>query len=194
MPITECPAGVRLLEYLTRKGFFIPAFCDGNGACGRCRIRLLRGSLPVTPSDRSFLKASEIADGWRLACCAVTQGAVTVEIPAEAESTVKPLHTAAADRAAKSQRTYALAVTADSAALVDLTGRSVVGIGNDADTLLAKYPDAADGLSRVVSTIPETDGAEILSPEEACRIVWSGDPSEYAGDAALEGLICLLFR
>ena len=76
----HCPAGVNLLDYLGRNGIELPAFCDGNGVCGRCRIRVTEGTLPVTQSDTSFLSSEMLRQGWRLACRAITAEPVTVEV------------------------------------------------------------------------------------------------------------------
>jgi len=55
--------------------------CGGNGTCGKCKIEILSGSLPITPADRRLLSEQELAAGIRLACQA--------DIPADV--TVRPL-------------------------------------------------------------------------------------------------------
>lgn len=188
MPKIICPAGVQILDYLTRRGYSIPAFCSGNGACGRCRVRVTEGSLPVTPSDRSFLSEAALAEGWRLSCCAVTDAPVTVELPAAPSDAEKPLHTLAADRAAAAQHRYALAVTPEQAALVDLTACTVTGIAADAPTLLQRYPDAEKGLCCVL-----TSGCTAAFPCDRMKIPPESAAALGGGDA-LEGLILYLFR
>lgn len=55
--------------------------CGGNGNCGKCRIKIKKGTLPVTAADKRHLSEAELADGIRLACQA--------DIPADVE--VQPL-------------------------------------------------------------------------------------------------------
>ena len=46
-----------------------PPLCSGLGRCGRCRVRLSGGPLPVPlPMEERVLDAEELAQGWRLAC------------------------------------------------------------------------------------------------------------------------------
>src|SRR5512136_2472749 len=58
--------GTSLQDVLFAQGVEFP--CGGRGRCKGCRIRVLSGSLPVTPEDELKLTQAEIAAGWRLAC------------------------------------------------------------------------------------------------------------------------------
>lgn len=46
----------------------IPQPCGGRGTCGRCKVRVLNGSLDVTDADRAFFSCAQLEAGWRLAC------------------------------------------------------------------------------------------------------------------------------
>ncbi|HIR92874.1 MAG TPA: DUF4445 domain-containing protein [Candidatus Egerieimonas intestinavium] len=72
--------GENLLDILRRGGVGLSAPCGGAGTCGKCRIRVLRGSLPITDKDREKLTAKELEQGIRLACRAIPQGTVYVEL------------------------------------------------------------------------------------------------------------------
>ncbi len=54
--------------------------CGGESACGGCKVRVLDGEVPVTLAMRDALSEEEIRDGWRLACCALAEGRVVVEV------------------------------------------------------------------------------------------------------------------
>ena len=54
--------------------------CGGESACGGCKIRVLSGHIPVTATMRQALSEAEIAQGWRLACCAEARESVVVEV------------------------------------------------------------------------------------------------------------------
>lgn len=66
----ECEAESVLIDALREHGVRIDAPCGGGGRCGKCRVRVMGGELPVTAEDRRFLSEREIATGVRLACTA----------------------------------------------------------------------------------------------------------------------------
>ena len=43
--VIECNAGDNLLELARRANVAIDAPCSGNGSCGKCRVKLVEGSL-----------------------------------------------------------------------------------------------------------------------------------------------------
>jgi uncharacterized 2Fe-2S/4Fe-4S cluster protein (DUF4445 family) len=66
-----------LREPLASFGMEFP--CGGEGWCGSCKVRVLEGTLRVTPEDQSVFTEEELAAGWRLACRAHATGFVTLE-------------------------------------------------------------------------------------------------------------------
>ena len=74
----EVPRGTPLQEVLFAYGVEFP--CGGRGRCKRCRVRLLSGSLPVTPEQQQVLGPQDLAEGWRLACHAQADGDLSLEI------------------------------------------------------------------------------------------------------------------
>lgn len=66
----DCEAGSILIETLRQHGVRMDAPCGGSGRCGKCRVRVVNGELPVTAEDRAFLSVREIEAGVRLACVA----------------------------------------------------------------------------------------------------------------------------
>ncbi|MCL2127817.1 MAG: ASKHA domain-containing protein, partial [Treponema sp.] len=79
-------AGTSLLKALQAAGIYIPAICGGKGSCGKCRLRLASGTLPVTDADRACFSSDELNGGWRLACAAFPSGDITAELPETGES------------------------------------------------------------------------------------------------------------
>ena len=59
-------AGEDIVGLLKKSGF--PFVCGGAGTCGKCRVKVLSGSVPVTDADRIFFSSEELEDGMRLAC------------------------------------------------------------------------------------------------------------------------------
>lgn len=75
----ECSIGDNLLELARRANVAIDAPCSGNGSCGKCRVKLVEGSLESIQSRH--ISDEEYEAGWRLSCnCRVT-GDVTVFVP-----------------------------------------------------------------------------------------------------------------
>ena len=71
--------GDNLLAAAQRANVAIDAPCSGNGACGKCRVKLLSGELD-SPRTR-HISDEEYAQGWRLSCVSKVMGDVTVEVP-----------------------------------------------------------------------------------------------------------------
>ncbi len=72
-------AGDILLDVARAANVPIDAPCSGNGACGKCRVRVLEGELDSLPSQH--ISDAELAEGWRLACGSRIAGDVTVLVP-----------------------------------------------------------------------------------------------------------------
>ncbi|AFM28077.1 ASKHA domain-containing protein [Desulfomonile tiedjei] len=72
----------RLIVFQDQKIMTAP--CGGRGQCGRCRIRLLEGTVnEPTESETKLLSADELNQGVRLACQTEVLGPVKIEIPPE---------------------------------------------------------------------------------------------------------------
>jgi uncharacterized 2Fe-2S/4Fe-4S cluster protein (DUF4445 family) len=74
----EVDCGSSLESALAPYGIEFP--CGGAGICRGCRVRVLSGSLPVTPEMEQVFEPAELAAGWRLACCANVEGPLTLEV------------------------------------------------------------------------------------------------------------------
>ncbi len=60
------PQGTTVLDAAMEAGVHINAACGGQGICGRCRVRLVSGTVDGAPGG--LLAAQDIEDGFRLAC------------------------------------------------------------------------------------------------------------------------------
>ncbi|MEK7408349.1 MAG: ASKHA domain-containing protein [Acidobacteriota bacterium] len=70
--------GTPLQDVLFAYGVEFP--CGGHGRCRRCRVKVLDGSLEVTPEQARILTGPELAEGWRLACHSRAEGALKLDI------------------------------------------------------------------------------------------------------------------
>lgn len=78
--VTVEHTGEHLLESLKKKQVFIHNPCDGKGVCGKCKVKILSGSVSeISEEERKLLKPEEIADGIRLACMTEAKGKVQIE-------------------------------------------------------------------------------------------------------------------
>ena len=80
IPLTE---GMSLYHALQTEGIALSAPCAGNGTCGACKIKLLKGELSVTDKDKMYLSEAEIQEGWRLACQSYPTEDCAVYVPTE---------------------------------------------------------------------------------------------------------------
>ncbi len=79
-PVTvSCAPGANLLSVARLANVAIDAPCSGNGACGKCRVKLLSGNLNCWPS--SHITPEESAEGWCLSCGSKVESDVTVLVP-----------------------------------------------------------------------------------------------------------------
>lgn len=75
------PQGAQnVLELLRKKEILLESPCNGQGLCGKCKIRIVSGEVhPLTPQEERFLTAEERAQGVRLACLTVPRGSITLD-------------------------------------------------------------------------------------------------------------------
>ncbi|TWU40560.1 ASKHA domain-containing protein [Novipirellula artificiosorum] len=71
-------AGSSLQDLLFEQGMEFP--CGGNGTCGKCRVRVIRGELDTSTEDVAQLGQQAVAEGWRLACCANVSKDVSIQL------------------------------------------------------------------------------------------------------------------
>lgn len=148
-----CPGGCRVHDYIQSQGTALAMLCGGKGMCGKCRVRVVRGRLPVTPEDKRIFSEAQLAQGWRLACKAVTREAVEIVVPVQEQQGFSALAAEAADEGALSlaaDHDYGLAVdigtTTLAAALVDCTDGKILAT---ATAVNSQRSFGADVVSRI---------------------------------------------
>ncbi len=73
-----------LLEAAQEAGVGLTALCGGQGLCGRCKVRVVSGSVsPPAAAEEELLAPEELGRGYRLACQTEVRGDLKVEIPPE---------------------------------------------------------------------------------------------------------------
>jgi uncharacterized 2Fe-2S/4Fe-4S cluster protein (DUF4445 family) len=75
------PPGVTLFDAASWNGIAIDSTCGGHGTCKKCKIRVGDGSVAVSPLDARAFSPDELRGGWRLACRALADADLVVEVP-----------------------------------------------------------------------------------------------------------------
>lgn len=78
--VVTCPSGKQISAALREHGTPVLTPCGGHGNCGKCKVKVVEGTLPIMSMDRVHLTEEEIQDGIRLACQAMPAESVVVEI------------------------------------------------------------------------------------------------------------------
>ena len=76
----QCPANVRLQEYLLGQDVHILTACGGWGNCAKCAVKIVEGNAAVNTMDRVWFTPDQLAMGWRLGCQVYAREPLTVEI------------------------------------------------------------------------------------------------------------------
>lgn len=88
----------KLLVQLREHGIFPESPCNGNGTCGKCRIKVISGKLPEPAANEvKLLGMPAVLSGWRLACMLPVLS--DLEIVAEAGSSQAKIVTGGKQRA-----------------------------------------------------------------------------------------------
>ncbi|MCA1553326.1 MAG: ASKHA domain-containing protein, partial [Chloroflexi bacterium] len=78
---THAPEGTTLFNAANWAGVAIDSTCGGRGTCGKCKVRVRVGGLPITDADVRFLQPDELRDGWRLSCRAAIHDECIADVP-----------------------------------------------------------------------------------------------------------------
>ena len=68
-----------ILALARKANVAIDAPCSGNGSCGKCRVKLLEGTVESPPSRH--ISEGDAQEGWALACGATVSGDAVLMVP-----------------------------------------------------------------------------------------------------------------
>lgn len=83
--------GTLLSDILIDNNIKMNLLCGGSGRCGKCAVKVLEGSLPVTDADKKFFSDKELSDGMRLSCRALVNEDILIELTQADESSMVSL-------------------------------------------------------------------------------------------------------
>ncbi|MGQ0576280.1 MAG: ASKHA domain-containing protein [Pseudonocardia sp.] len=75
------PSGVTLFDAASWNGIAVDSTCGGHGTCRKCRMQVVEGAVAISRLDPRAFGPEELRAGWRLACTAVAERDVTVDVP-----------------------------------------------------------------------------------------------------------------
>ncbi|HEX3032687.1 MAG TPA: 2Fe-2S iron-sulfur cluster-binding protein, partial [Bacillota bacterium] len=79
--IAQVAEGTTILEAALEAGVVIESPCNGEGTCGKCKVKLSQQSLTrVTQDGKHHLSAAEEEQGFVLSCQTVVHGDIDVEV------------------------------------------------------------------------------------------------------------------
>ena len=144
------PEGTPLHDVMNEYG--IEFLCGGTGKCGKCKVKLLQGTIELSDLHRQLLRHHGLDESWRLACMSRITADVVLEV-----------------------HQYETFVLADHSSFA-ITPREGHGIAIDVGTttLVAQMIDLSTGHVVAVQTAlnPQAScGADIMS-----RISWAMRP------------------
>ncbi len=76
----EVRGGQSLLSGLAAKEIFVPTACGGQGICGYCKVKVVKGGGVVTDDELPFLNGQELRDNVRLCCQVNVCDNISIEI------------------------------------------------------------------------------------------------------------------
>lgn len=120
--------------------------CGGNAICRGCRVRVVEGTIPITPEMEELLSPEELAEGWRLGCRARAEGPLVLEV-AQWETSVLADETPFAFTPREGRGIAVdLGTTTLAAQLVDLATAEILGVET---ALNPQATHGSDVMSRV---------------------------------------------
>jgi uncharacterized 2Fe-2S/4Fe-4S cluster protein (DUF4445 family) len=75
--------GTTILEAAGVAGVHINNLCGGQGACGKCKVKITKGRVERHSKSLSVLSTEELQEGYVLACQTPVEGGLEVEVPPE---------------------------------------------------------------------------------------------------------------
>lgn len=79
----EVEKGTSLLKALHGAHIYVEGTCGGRGTCGKCKVKIVEGKVPLSAGQEAKLSSREIEEGYRLACKTPVDNEMTIVVPEE---------------------------------------------------------------------------------------------------------------
>lgn len=179
----EVQRGTALADILAEYGVEFP--CGGSDMCGGCRIRVVDGTLPAGIPDRVVFTEDELAQGWRLACCARADSSLKLEVG----QWITPVLADSAPLEGKGRAGLGIAVdvgtTTIAAQMLDLASGQVLGLRT---ALNPQCAHGADVMGRVLFALSDPRLTPLIrSTVGAMAVDLAGERSSELREIVLAG-------
>jgi len=81
----EVENGITVLQAAEQAGVYIDTLCGGEGLCGECRVRVIKGNARADKHAIGFFSKKEIENGYVLACQTTVEDDLTIEVPVKSK-------------------------------------------------------------------------------------------------------------
>ena len=88
----QYPKGMDLLEIIRMENIPLWFICNGEGTCGKCRVRLVGTQIKPNAAERRHIPREDLAKGYRLACQIKLTEPLQLELPGRQDSPQAILH------------------------------------------------------------------------------------------------------
>jgi len=77
----QAPDGMILLRALEKNGIYLDNYCDGQGVCGRCRVKFVSAAPEFYDKETLRLSQNDLKTGIRLCCYHRVESDLEITIP-----------------------------------------------------------------------------------------------------------------
>lgn len=167
-----------LLEILREEKIEIFAYCGGRGTCGKCKVRVIEGELPITKEDELKFSYEELNSGYRLACKAFPKKDCVIAI----EEEIQGYEILGANEGVK-----------DPLSFVQKKSIKAVSIGIDIGTTTMALAAVVKGERQIITSTSLVNplrgyGADVLSRMQASNGGKKEEMKEKLRESILEGI------
>lgn len=73
--------GITIMEGLEKLGIKLETLCGGAGWCGQCIVKVTGALSEISSNEKNLISDQMLKEGYRLACQAIIEGNIDIEIP-----------------------------------------------------------------------------------------------------------------
>ena len=135
----ECQEKETLLSVMNREEIFMHPACAGKGICGKCKVRVKKGEVPITKEDQMKFTPLQLQQGFRLACQMFPVKDCIVEMVGRAKESGAKIITKYIDHKSDGQETSKIDNTYSIAIDIGTTTLVIALIGNQSKAVIGEY-------------------------------------------------------
>ena len=180
-------AGHTILDVAQSKGIAINAPCGGRGSCGKCLVRVLKGSSPASTDDKAILSEGMIRDGLRLSCQMRPRTPVTIEVQSRFDLRAAPQVTRLLEGELPQEVDVAVDLGSTSVQLRAIDIRTSRATG-EASVLNRQVRRGHDVMTRLTYALKGTEAREDLTQDARATLKLLADTARgrlFAQDGAI---------